>query len=210
MLPSSNTADATMKTKRVAIYARVSTDHQTTENQLAELRKAAERHGWEVVGEFVDHAVSGAKGRDQRPEFDRLLKGAARREFDVIAAWSVDRLGRSLQHLVGFLGEIQAKGVDLYLQQQGIDTTTPAGKALFQMCGVFAEFERSMIQERVKAGLTRARAQGKTLGRPQVSLKVADEVRALKAQGMGMIKIAKAVGCGVGTVQRIIAEGQAV
>jgi DNA invertase Pin-like site-specific DNA recombinase len=195
-----------MKTRRVAIYARVSTDNQTTENQLAELRKAAERHGWEVAGEFIDHAISGSKGRDQRPQFDKLLKGAARREFDVVAAWSVDRLGRSLQHLVSFLGEIQAKGVDLYLHQQGIDTTTPAGKALFQMCGVFAEFERSMIQERVKSGLARAVAQGKTLGRPQVGDDVRDAIIKLRREGMGMIRIAKHVGCGVGTVQRVLAD----
>jgi DNA invertase Pin-like site-specific DNA recombinase len=195
-----------MKVKRVAIYARVSTDNQTTENQLTELRKAAERHGWQIAGEFIDHAVSGSKGRDQRPEFDKLLKGAARREFDVVAAWSVDRLGRSLQHLVAFLGEIQAKGVDLYLHQQGIDTTTPAGKALFQMCGVFAEFERSMIQERVKAGLTRAIAQGKTLGRPQIGDEVVRTILKLREQGLGMMKIAKAANCGVGTVQRVLAD----
>ena len=139
-----------MGSKRAAIYARVSTEQQTTYNQLAELRQVAASMGWEIVAEFVDHAVSGAKGRDRRPEFDRLLKGVARREFDIIAAWSVDRLGRSLQQLVEFLGEIHGKRVDLYLHQQGVDTTTPAGKALFQMCGVFAEFERSMIQERVR------------------------------------------------------------
>jgi DNA invertase Pin-like site-specific DNA recombinase len=195
-----------MKTKRVAIYARVSTDNQTTENQLAELRKAAERHGWQVAGEFIDHAVSGSKGRDQRPEFDRLLKGASRRDFDVVAAWSVDRLGRSLQHLVSFLGEIQAKGVDLYLHQQGIDTTTPAGKALFQMCGVFAEFERSMIQERVKSGLARAVSQGKTLGRPQVKDEIVQAIFRLREQGLGIMKIAREAGCGVGTVQRVIGQ----
>lgn len=193
-----------MKTKRVAIYARVSTDSQTTDNQLIELRAVAERHGWMIAGEYVDKAVSGAKGRDQRPEFDRLLKDASRRQFDIIAAWSVDRLGRSLQHLVGFLGEIQAKGVDLYLQQQGIDTTTPAGKALFQMCGVFAEFERSMIQERVKAGLARAVAQGKVLGRPSVQEGVTARILELRGQGLGMLKIAKAVGCGTGTVQEVL------
>ncbi len=153
--------------KRAAIYARVSTDGQSTDNQLQELRAVVERMGWEVVHEFVENGVSGAKGRDQRPEFDALCKAAVRREFDVIMAWSVDRLGRSLQHLVQFLGEIHAKGVDLYLHQQGIDTTTPAGKAMFQMCGVFAEFERAMIQERVRAGLARARVQGKKLGRPK-------------------------------------------
>jgi len=127
-----------MAAKKVALYARVSTDRQTTENQLIELRAVAERHGWMIVGEYVDQGVSGAKGRDQRPEFDRLLKDASRKKFDLIASWSVDRLGRSLQDLVAFLSEIHAKKVDLYLHQQGMDTTTPAGKALFQMMGVFA------------------------------------------------------------------------
>jgi DNA invertase Pin-like site-specific DNA recombinase len=193
-----------MKTKRVALYARVSTDQQTSKNQLRELRAVAERMGWVVVEEYVDHGLSGAKDRDQRPAFDRMLTAAVRREFDVLAAWSVDRLGRSLQHLVRFLDEIHSKRVDLYLHQQGIDTTTPAGKALFQMCGVFAEFERSMIQERVKAGLARARAQGKVLGRPRVHEKIEATVRALRAKGRGIHAIAKEAGLGVGTVQRII------
>jgi DNA invertase Pin-like site-specific DNA recombinase len=192
--------------KRVALYARVSTDAQTTENQLVELRAVAARAGWDVVAEYVDKGVSGGKGRDGRPQFDMLLKAASRREFDMIASWSVDRLGRSLQHLVSFLGDIQAKGVGLYLHQQALDTSTPSGKALFQMCGVFAEFERSMIQERVKAGLQRAVKDGKTLGRPQVSRKVTDHVLALREQGLGMLKIAKAAGCGVSTVQRIVSE----
>jgi DNA invertase Pin-like site-specific DNA recombinase len=196
-----------MKTKRVAIYARVSTDAQTTENQLRELRAAAERAGWEIVGEFIDHAVSGAKGRDQRPQLDKMLKAAARRQFDVIAAWSVDRLGRSLQHLVAFLAEIHASNTDLYLHQQGIDTTTPAGKALFQMCGVFAEFEHSMIQERVRAGLARARAQGRKLGRPRVSAETVAAVRAIRATGKGMLSIAKQLRIGTATVQRIVSAG---
>jgi DNA invertase Pin-like site-specific DNA recombinase len=133
-----------------------------------------------------------------------MLKAAVRKEFDILAAWSVDRLGRSLQHLVSFLDEIHSKRIDLYLHQQGIDTTTPAGKALFQMCGVFAEFERAMIQERVKAGLARARAQGKVLGRPRVSAKVEMQVRNLRAKGRGIHWIAREAGVGVGTVQRII------
>jgi DNA invertase Pin-like site-specific DNA recombinase len=203
-----NTEDEAMRTKRVAIYARVSTDQQTTENQLAELRTWAERAGHEVVGEFVDHAISGANGRDKRPQFDRLLKGAARREFDVIAAWSVDRLGRSLQHLVTFLADIHASKIDLYLHQQGIDTTTAAGKALFQMCGVFAEFERAMIQERVKAGLSRARAQGKRLGRPMVSPAIVSKVKSRRRTGKGILSIAKELGIGTGTVQRIVNEAE--
>ena len=153
-------------TKRVALYARVSTDGQTTDNQLNELRAITQRHNWEIVEEFIDQGISGAKGRDKRPAFDRMCKAAVRKDFDLIAAWSVDRLGRSLQHLVTFLEELHAKDVGLYLHQQAVDTTTPAGRALFQMMGVFAEFERSMIQERVKAGLQRARRQGKRLGRP--------------------------------------------
>jgi DNA invertase Pin-like site-specific DNA recombinase len=193
-----------MKERRAALYARVSTDHQTTTNQLAELRAVAARHGWQVTGEYVDHAVSGTKGRDQRPKLDALLKAATRREFDIIAAWSVDRLGRSLQHLVVFLDEIHGKRIDLYLHQQGIDTTTPAGKALFQMCGVFAEFERSMIQERVKAGLRRARAQGKKLGRPRIDADVERRIRDARAKAYGILKIAREVGVGVGTVQRVL------
>lgn len=195
-----------MKAQRAAIYARVSTDHQTTENQLGELRAVAQRMGWHIVAEYIDHGISGAKGREQRPQFDAMLKAASRSEFDVLAAWSVDRLGRSLQHLVAFLDEIHGKRVDLYLYQQGVDTTTPGGKALFQMCGVFAEFERSMIQERVHAGLKRARAAGKRLGRPTVSATVEAQVRALRREGKGMITISRAVGCGVGTVQRIVAQ----
>ncbi len=145
-------------TKRTAIYARVSTTNgQTSSNQIGRLREVAEKAGWEIVEEFVDRGISGAKGRDKLPAFDRLCKAATRREIDVVMAWSVDRLGRSLQDLVAFLGDLQAAGVDLYLDRQGIDTTTPGGKALFQMMGVFAEFERAMIRERINAGLTRAR-----------------------------------------------------
>lgn len=192
--------------KSVAIYARVSTDGQTTDNQLRELRAVAERHSWRVVAEFVDHGISGAKGRKDRPEFDRMLKSAARREFDLIAAWSVDRLGRSLSHLVEFLGEIHAKGVDLYLHQQSLDTSTPAGRAMFQMCGVFAEFERAMIQARVKAGLERARALGKRLGRPSVGAKVEAAIRAARAKGTGIKRIARDLGVGVSVVQRVTQE----
>jgi len=155
--------------KRAVIYTRVSTDGQTTDNQLLELKKAAAQAGWEIVGIYEDKGISGSKGRDERPGFDRLCKDATRRKFDVVMSWSVDRLGRSLQDLVGFLSELHAVGVDLFLFQQGLDTTTPAGKAMFQMMGVFAEFEHAMISDRVKAGLNRARAQGKRLGRQPTS-----------------------------------------
>jgi DNA invertase Pin-like site-specific DNA recombinase len=151
--------------KRVGIYIRVSTDGQATANQRRELEAVAARSGWEIVGIYEDAGISGAKGRDKRPGFDRLLKAATARQIDMVAAWSVDRLGRSLQHLVGFLNELQALGCDLYLHQQALDTSTPSGRAMFQMCGVFAESERAMIVGRVNAGLKRARAQGIRLGR---------------------------------------------
>jgi DNA invertase Pin-like site-specific DNA recombinase len=195
--------------KRAAIYARVSTrnGHQDPETQLLALRQVAERAGWQVVEEYVDHGISGAKGRDQRPAFDRLLKDATRRKFDIIMAWSVDRLGRSLQDLVAFLGEVHAQGVDLYLDRQGVDTTTPGGKALFQMMGVFAEFERAMIRERVCAGLDKARAKGKRLGRPKVNSSIEDAIRERRATGKGQLAIARDLGVGVSTVRRVLGVG---
>ena len=190
--------------KQVAIYTRVSTDHQTTENQERELHAIADRMGLTVIKVYRDQGVSGAKSRKDRPAFDALWKDAARRQFDVIMAWSVDRLGRSLQDLVAFLSDVHGYRVDLFLHQQGVDTTTPGGKALFQMMGVFAEFERAMIQERVKSGLERARAQGKTLGRPSTDAGKVEAIRAdLRVGGVGIIKLAKLHGVGVGTVQRI-------
>jgi DNA invertase Pin-like site-specific DNA recombinase len=193
-------------TKRVGIYLRVSTKDQTTENQLRELRVVAKRAGWEVVKVFEDAGVSGAKGRDKRPGYDALLKAVVRREVDLVAAWSVDRLGRSMQDLVAFLEDLRAYGADLYLHQQALDTTTPSGRALFGMMAVFAEFERAMIQERVNAGLARAKAEGKKLGRPTVSDEIEAKVRELRAGGMGILKVARTVGIGVSAVQRIAAS----
>lgn len=192
--------------KRVGLYLRVSTGEQTVENQRVGLREIALRQGWSVVTEFADEGVSGAKGRDRRPGLDRLLRAVARREIDVVAAWSVDRLGRSLQDLVGFLAELHAKGVDLYLHQQGIDTTTPAGKAMFQMLGVFAEFERSMIRERVLAGLERARGEGKVLGRPKVAGETEAAVRASLTGGNGVRATARLCGVGHSVVERVRAS----
>lgn len=195
-----------MKQKRVALYVRVSTDGQTIQNQLRELETVAGNHGWQIVKVFKDESISGFKGRDKRPGFDSLCKGIARKEFDLVAAWAVDRLGRSLQDLIGFLSDLNAKGIDLYLHQQGIDTTTPSGKAMFQMLGVFAEFERSMIQERVKSGLARARAAGKVLGRPQVSSETRARILELRSHGQGIRKIATDLRTGVGTVSRVLKE----
>ena len=155
------------KSHRVALYLRVSTDGQTCANQERELRAVAERKGCEFVQVYTDRGISGAKGRDGRPAFDTLCKDAVRREFDIVMAWSVDRLGRSLQDLIAFLSEIHAAGVDLYLHQQGLDTSTPTGKAMFGMLGVFAEFERALIRERVMAGLSEQRRRAKRLGAPR-------------------------------------------
>ena len=196
----------TKKTKRVALYVRVSTDEQTTDNQRRELEGVAKRSGWKIVDIYEDNGISGANGREKRPALDKLLKDAARREFDMIAAWSVDRLGRSLQHLVGLLEELQALGVDLYLHQQGLDTSTPSGRAMFQMCGVFAEFERAMLVERTKAGLARARARGMRLGRPPVPPVTKRRIAKLRQQGKSMRAIAKATDMSVATVHKVISE----
>jgi DNA invertase Pin-like site-specific DNA recombinase len=193
--------------KRAVLYLRVSTQDQTTANQERELRQVADRAGWEIVHVYKDHGISGAKGKDKRPAFNALHKAVARREFEVVMAWSVDRLGRSLQDLVGFLSELHAAGVDLFLHQQGLDTTTPAGKAMFQMLGVFAEFERSIIQERVRAGLRRAVSEGKQLGRPRIAGEMESRIlAALKARkdtGDSVRKIAARFGVDPSTVQRI-------
>lgn len=169
--------------KKVAIYARVSTDSQTVENQLQELHAVAQRSGWVVVAIHTDEGISGSKGRDRRPGYDALLKGVTRKDFDMIAAWSVDRLGRSLPHLIGFLGDIQAKGVDLYLHQQGLDTSTPSGRAMFGMLGVFAEFERSMIRERIMAGLRRTT---KKSGRKPMAYDRLEAIKRSLADGIGI------------------------
>jgi DNA invertase Pin-like site-specific DNA recombinase len=195
-------------TRRIAFYLRVSTGEQTTENQRHELEAVARHRGWDVVAVYEDQGISGAKGREKRPQFDRMLKDAVRGKFDVLAAWAVDRLGRSLQDLVATLGELRAAGVDLFLHQQAVDTTTPSGRAMFGMLSVFAEFERAMIHERVKAGLARARAKGTRLGRPKVK---ADEGGILAAVGGGLSirKTAKQFGVSPAKVQRVVAQSVA-
>ncbi len=191
---------------RVALYLRVSTSDQTTDNQRLQLLDVAKRHGWIIVKEFEDAGVSGAKGRGQRPGLDALLKAVARKEIQLVAAWSVDRLGRSLTDLLGVLQELHAKQVGLYLHQQGLDTTTPAGRAMFSLLGTFAEFERAILQERVKAGLARAKSEGKRLGRPSVPAGVEDNIRKARQGGLGIRRIARELGVGTSVVQRVVGE----
>ena len=196
---------------RAALYLRVSTVDQTTDNQERELRAAAERMGHEVVEVYADNGISGAKGREKRPAFDKLHRDATRRKFDIVMAWSVDRLGRSLQDLVVFLSELHALGIELYLHQQGLDTTTPAGKAMFQMLGVFAEFERAMIQERVRAGMARAKVKGtksgKPIGRPAIAPGLRAAIRqAYMAGGIGLRGVARQFGVGAETVRRCLSD----
>jgi DNA invertase Pin-like site-specific DNA recombinase len=195
-----------MKAKRAALYLRVSTGEQTIEIQRRDLEAAAAHRGWTIVATFEDEGISGSKGRDQRPGLDTMLKAATRGKFDVVMSWSVDRMGRSLVDLIGTLQELHSAKVDLFLHQQALDTTTPSGKAMFGMLGVFSEFERSMIQSRVTAGMARAKAAGKHLGRPKVSDTTQDAIKSHLASGMGILKVASLVGVGSGTVQRVRKE----
>lgn len=206
--------------KRAALYARVSTDHQSVENQMREIQAVADRRGWAVVEIYRDTGISGAKGRDQQPGLDQLLKDASRRKFDVVMVWAIDRLGRSLIDLFGSIQYLEACGVDIYLDQQAIDTTTPAGKLLFQMTGAFAEFERSMIRQRVRAGLsaikekiardgkftTKAGRVRRRLGRPGAAPDKIELARLELAKGTGIGKTARLTGLGTGTVHRLKRE----
>lgn len=187
-------------TKRVALYLRVSTDSQTVENQRLELQAVADRLGWTVVTTLADEGISGSKGRDQRPAFNTLMTMVTRREIDMVMAWSVDRLGRSLQHLVGFLSEINERNVDLYLHVQGLDTSTPSGRAMFAMLGVFAEFERGMLRDRIMAGLARSK---KKSGRPSLDAHTEHRARKLLSEGNSINATAKTLRIGVATTHRI-------
>jgi DNA invertase Pin-like site-specific DNA recombinase len=191
--------------KRVALYVRVSTDdgRQTVVNQERELTAVAKRSGWDIVATFTDN-TSGAKGRDKRKGLDDLLKAATRREFDMVATWSVDRLGRSLQHLVQLFAEFKTLGVDLYFHQQHVDSSTPSGRALLQMSSVFAEFEREMIRERIYAGLARARAEGKQPGRRRAAGATDAAILKLRKQGLGIVAIGRKLGCGTARVQAVV------
>ena len=198
------------KVKRVALYLRVSTDGQTTDNQRQALEAVATRRGWVISKVYEDAAISGAKSRDKRPGFDAMMKDAARGRFDFVMVWAVDRLGRSTATVAPALAELGAMGVGFYADREGMDATTAHGRAMLQMASVFAELERAMIVERVKAGLARAkvnpRAGAKAIGRPRVEGTKEAAIRGHLEAGVGMLKVAGLVGVGVGTVQRIKRE----
>lgn len=189
--------------KRAALYIRVSTDQQTVENQRLVLNEVAQRSGWTIVHTFADEGISGAKGRDKRPGYDALLKAVSRREIDIVAAWSVDRLGRSLPDLVSFLSDIQSKGCDLYLHQQAVDTSTPSGRMLFQMLGVFAEFERAIIRSRIVAAHERCRSKGIRIGRPPTSVSRLEKIEKALKRGLSVRKAAAETGVSTATVMRV-------
>jgi len=191
-------------TEKVVIYGRVSTSDQTTDNQIYKLKEIIEINGWDQVDFYVDEGISGTKGRDKRPEFDRMCKDMVRRKFNRILVWDVSRLGRSLQHLVEFLNDVNSLGINLYIHQSGLDTSTPSGRMMFQMVGVFSEFERSMISERVKLGLQRVQKQGRRLGRPKtVTGELRDKVCHLLDQGRSYNFINRELGTPKSTISRI-------
>ena len=188
---------------KTALYARVSTlNGQDPEMQLRELREYAARRGWDVTDEYTDHGVSGS--RDSRPELNRLMADACQRRFDAILVWKVDRFGRSLRHLVNSLAELGALGVAFVSLRDNLDLTTPSGRLMFAVIGAMAEFERSLIQERVRAGLGNARAKGKQLGRPQ-RIVHRESILQMKAEGLSIRQIAERIGIGYGTVRARLA-----
>ena len=191
--------------KRIALYARVSTDKQTCENQLQELRTIAERMNYTIVTEFVDNGISGMKTRQNRPALDQLMKSATQRKFDMVMCWSIDRLGRSLQNLVEILNELQALKIDLFFLQQGMDTSTPSGRMIFSVFGAIGEFERNLIRERVIAGQKRAVANGVKMGRPsKMNDGMRSAIQLLREKGMGIKQIARELKVGIGTVYSVI------
>ena len=191
--------------KRIALYARVSTDKQTCENQLQELRSIAERMNYTIVTEFVDNGISGMKTRQNRPALDQLMKSATQRRFDMVMCWSIDRLGRSLQNLVEILNELQALKIDLFFLQQGMDTSTPSGRMIFSVFGAIGEFERNLIRERVIAGQKRAVANGVKIGRPsKMNDGLRSAIQILREKGMGIKQIARELKVGIGTVYSVI------
>ena len=189
-------------TKRVALYARVSTANgqQDPKMQLRELREYAEHRGLTIIGEYTDR-MTGSK--DSRPALNRLMTDAQRRKFDAVLVWKLDRFGRSLRHLVNALAELEALGLTFISLRDNLDLSTPSGRLMFQIIGAMAEFERALIQERVRAGLRNARAKGKRLGRPRVIVD-ASRIASLRAQGRSWAQIVAETGASKGTAQRAL------
>jgi DNA invertase Pin-like site-specific DNA recombinase len=191
---------------RVALYARVSTTEQSSDNQLRELRDVAKRAGWTITAEFTDNGISGAKGRQERPGLDALMQAANRREFDMVAVWALDRAFRSVADAANCMTDWKKLGIDYYDHTHQIDTSTPGGEMAFHMMAAVAQFERSMIQARVKAGLDRARAEGRVGGRPQVAQSKEKRIRRMLEEGAGIKQIARTVKVGISVVYRVKQE----
>lgn len=193
--------------KKAVLYSRTSHWESNPENQINELKQVANRFGWTVVKEYTDKGISGAKGRDGRPQFDAMMKSAMKKDSDVIMFWAVDRASRNLSHLVQMMDDLHSKNVGIYFHQQAIDTTTPSGLAMIQMAEVFASLERSMLRERVFASHARARAEGKTIGRPtQITDALVTSINYMREQGKGIKKIAKELNIEVGTIYKVIEQ----
>jgi DNA invertase Pin-like site-specific DNA recombinase len=189
----------------IALYARVSlaNGHQDPEMQLRELREYAALRDWKIAAEYIDHGVSGSK--ESRPALNRLMAEAQQRKFDAVLVWKIDRFGRSLKHLVNALADLAAVGVAFISLRDNLDLTTPSGRLMFQIIGAMAEFERALIQERVRAGLRNARAKGKQLGRPRRIVNV-DKIAALRAEGESWRAISGKLGVGIATLYRASAR----
>lgn len=193
-----------MENTRVGLYARVSTSNgqQDPEMQLRELREYAERRGWQIAEVYTDAGISGSK--DSRPALNRLMIDAQQRRIDAVLVWKLDRFGRSLRHLVNALAQLEALGIAFVSLRDNLDLTTPSGRLMFQIIGAMAEFERALIQERVKAGLRNARAKGKRLGRPRVFVNES-KIAVLRSSGASWRAIALELGVGMGTIYRAVA-----
>ena len=190
--------------KKCVIYSRVSTENQEVENQIKLLKEICRSKNYQLV-DVISDVMSGSKGRVERKGFDRLIKGSVKKEWDSILVWSVDRLGRSLKDLVSFLDEINSVGCDLYIHQSGLDTSTPSGKMMFQMIGVFSEFERTMISERVKLGQQRSKSEGKHIGRPtNMNEGMVQSIKFMREKGLGIRRISRDLQIGTGTVYKVL------
>ena len=191
--------------KKVCLYCRVSTTSQSVDRQITELTDVAERNGWEIVDPYIDLGISGSTGRDKRPELDRMMKDALKKKFDVVMCWSIDRLGRSLQNCIEILNDLNAKNIDLYFDQQSLDSTTPTGKLMFSMVAAFAEFEKSIIRERVISGLENARKKGRVGGRPtNLSSSVQDKILIMKKEGKSIKQIKAECSVGTATLYKVL------